>query len=246
MGQLVRSLLCVILATATSPGAVQGQARPGDGTRLRAGIDSLFIYTINGNDTAATGRVRDELSVIKEGTEERLLRVYASTDAILGSRLDTIVDRRADLVPRYHHSQTSSGSELVRFTGRAAVGYARLASGDSVGIRAALPEGTINGSSFDLFLRSSDLRIGKRVSVTAFEANSRSLVPLDAKVTGEDVVSGEPCWRAEAAFGGTAVHFWIGKTSKRLHQQLMFIRPDFQILFRSTPHVQKRPGRRAA
>jgi hypothetical protein len=242
----VRSLLCFILATAVLAGILQGQAPTVDGTRLRAGVDSLFIYAINGKDTTATGRVRDELSVIRDGAEERLLRVYASTDAVLGSRLDTIVDRRTDLAPRYHHSQSSSGTEVVQFSDRAAVGYARLASGDSVGIRAALPEGAINGSTFDLFLRSSDLHIGKRVSVTAFTANARSLVPLEAKVVGEDVVSGEHCWRAEAAFGGTAVHFWIGKTSKRLHQQLMFIRPDFQILFRSTPLGQKGPGRRAA
>jgi hypothetical protein len=225
---------------------VKGQAPTVDGSRLRVGVDSLFIYAINGKDTTATGRVRDELSVVRQGAEERLLRVYASTDAILGNRLDSIIDRRADLAPRYHHSQTSSGAELVQFTDRAAVGYARLASGDSVGIRATLPERAINGSSFDLFLRSSELHLGERVSVTAFSANGRSLVPLEAKVVGEDVVSGERCWRAEAAFGGTAVHFWIGKTSKRLHQQVMFIRPEFKILFRSTPRGQKGPGRRAA
>ena len=242
----MRSLLCLILAAAILAGSAQGQDATADGTRLRLGIDSLFIYAINGKDTTATGRVKDELSVIREGTEERLLRVYASTDAILGSRLDTIIDRRTDLAPRYHHSQTSSGSELVRFTGRAAVGYARLASGDSVSIQSALPEGAINGSSFDLFLRSSELHLGRRLSVTAFAPNGRSVVPLEAKIAGEEVVSGERCWRAEAVFGGTAVHFWVGQTSRRLHQQLMFIRPDFRILFRSTPHIRKGPGRRAA
>jgi hypothetical protein len=242
----MRSLLCIIIALGIVPAALYGQAKPVDGTRLRVGIDSLFVYTIKGKDTTATGRVRDELSIVREGPEERLRRVYASTDAILGTRLDTIVDRRVDLAPRYHHSQSSSGSERVRFANQVASGYARLASGDSIGIQATLPEGAINGSSFDLFLRSSELHTGQKLTVTGFEASGRSLVPLDAKVAGGGVVSGEPCWRAEAVFGGMAVHFWIGKTSRRLHQQVMFIRPDFQILFRSTPQAPKGSGRRAA
>jgi hypothetical protein len=206
----------------------------------------LFIYAIRGTDTTATGRVRDELLVKQEGPEEHLVRVYASTDAILGTRLDTIIDRQTDLAPRYHHSRSSSGSELVRFSAGKATGYAHLASGDSVEIHATLPAGAINGSSFDLYLRSADLKVGSKLSVKGFQASGRTTVPLEARIAGLEKVSGELCWRAEAVFGGMAVHFWIGTRSRRLHQQVMFIRPDFQILFRSTPKAQEGPGRRAA
>jgi hypothetical protein len=242
----VRQLLWLLLAATVLPASAQGQRPAPSRTKLRAGVDSLFIYAIRGTDTTATGRVRDELQVRRVGAEEHLVRVYASTDAILGTRLDTIIDRQSDLDPRYHHSQSSSGSELIRFVGSEAKGYARLASGDSVRIQATMPAGAINGASFDLFLRSSDLQVGQTLIATGFEASGRAIVSLEARIAGEDQVSGEPCWRAEAVFGGMAVHFWIGKSSRRLHQQVMFIRPDFQILFRSTPSAREAPGRRAA
>jgi hypothetical protein len=244
-GNPVRLCLWLISATAAFPLDLWAQTSRPDGSRLRLGVDSLFVYTIRGRDTTATGRVRDELSIVRDGAEERLLRVYASTDAILGARLDTIIDRRGDLAPRYHHSQTESGAELVQYTAQTAVGYARLASGDSVAIRVALPAQVINGSSFDLFLRASDLHAGQQLSVTGFAASGRSLVPLEAKVTGEDLISGERCWRAEVVFGGMAVHFWVGRNSRRLHQQVMFIRPDLQILFRSTPQARRGKSQRA-
>jgi hypothetical protein len=241
----VRLLCWLLSATAAFPLALWAQASRPDGSRLRLGVDSLFVYTIRGRDTTATGHVRDELSIVRDGAEERLLRVYTSTDAILGARLDTIIDRRGDLAPRYQHSQSASGAEVVQYTGQAAVGYARLASGDSVAIRVALPAHVINGASFDLFLRASNLHAGQQLSVTGFAASGRILVPLEARVAGEDLVSGERCWRAEAVFGGMAVHFWVGQSSRRLHQQVMFLRPDFQLLFRSTPNARQSKSQRA-
>jgi hypothetical protein len=242
----VRLVFWLLLGVCALPGRGHGQAPTPSRIQLQPGVDSLFIYTIRGKDTTATGRVRDEILVRREGAEEHLVRVYASKDAILGTRLDTIIDRRADLAPRYHHSQSSSGSEVVRFSGDTATGYAHLASGDSVGIHVGLPAGAINGASFDLYLRSAELKVGSKLSVTGFEASGRTAVPLEARIAGMEEVSGEPCWRAEAVFGGMAVHFWIGTRSRRLHQQVMFIRPDLRILFRSTPNAQEGRGRRAA
>lgn len=240
------ALVRLFVAACLLPSSSHAQSRQQVSVPLQPGLDSLFVYAIRDKDTTLTGRVRDELLVRRSGSEEQLVRIYASTDAILGTRLDTIVDRRSDLAPRYHHSQSSSGSERVSFSGGTASGYAHLASGDSVKIQAILPAGAINGASFDLFLRSAGLAVGRKLSIAGFQAGSRTVAPLEARITAVEKVSGEPCWRAEAVFGGMAVHFWIGTRTRRLHQQVMFIRPDFRILFRSTPITPQSPQRRAA
>lgn len=207
-----------------------------DGMQLRPGVDSLAMYLIRGTDTTQTGMLRDELTVLAPptpGAPERLQRVYVSVDRVFGSRVDTIVDARRDLQPITFRSVTDRGQETIDFRGGRATGWLRLSNADSVAVDVRLPAtGAFNASSFDLVLRAAPLRAGWTGTVPGFIATSRAVTDFQARVTGTEVVDGEPCWRVQAEFGGTPVTFWIGTTTRVLRQQVMQVRPDVQILFR--------------
>lgn len=77
------------------------------------------------------------------------------------------------------------------------------------------------------------MRLPKQATINTFIASSRVVTPLSARVVDEETIGGERCWRVQADFSGTPVTFWIGQTSRRLRQQVMVLRPDMQILFRT-------------
>lgn len=239
----LRSLLVATLAVGALPALASAQRPvPGpDGRLLRLGVDSLAMYLVQGTDTTRTGTLRDELSVVREDGRELLRREYISIDRVLGTRVDTLVDVRADLRPVRHRSHTDRAVEAVDFAAGRATGWLRLANGDSVAVDAAAD--AFNASSFDLVLRASPLRDGWEATVPAFHPTTRAVMALRARVVGVEHVAQERCWRVQAEFGGTPVTFWIGQTSRALRRQVMQVRPDVQILFR--PMTTSTRARRA-
>src|SRR5688572_10364921 len=203
------------------------------GKRLRPGVDSLAVFFINGTDTARTGLVRDELAFVEVNGRQVLRRVYQTQDRVLGVRVDTLVDDAADLRPVAHRSRTLNGLEFLEFGQGRATGWMRLANGDSVTVDARFDPGAYNASAFDLVLRSSPLHAEWQVQVPSFMPNTRTVVPLSARVVGSELIDGEDSWKVQADFTGMPVTFWIGKESRRLRRQLMRLRPDRGILFAS-------------
>ena len=243
----MRQLLSSVLLFATIGGhkvlaqTVDSVPQP-HGSLLSLGTDSLAIYLVRGNDTTRTGIVVDELRPIEENGQALLQRVYTSTDWILGSRVDTLVDVRATLAPVRHRSRTTRSFEFLDFTPRGLKGWLRLANGDSIGVAVPLPATVYNSSSFDLVLRSSPLRDGWSAVVPVLLPSTRTVVPLRARVAGSEVIGGEATWRVEAEFTGMPVTFWISKTSRKLKQQTMQVRPDVLILF-ATPKRENQDTR---
>jgi hypothetical protein len=240
----LRSLLVATLAVGALPAlaAAQRPTSGPDGRLLRLGVDSLAMYLVQGTDTTRTGTLRDELSVAHEDGRELLRRVYVSIDRVLGMRVDTLVDVRADLRPVRHRSHTDRAMEAVDFAAGRASGWLRPANGDSVPVDASSAD-AFNASSFDLVLRASPLRDGWEATIPTFHPTTRAVTALRARVVGAEHVAQEWCWRVQAEFAGTPVTFWIGRTSRALRQQVMQVRPDVQILFR--PMTTPTPSRRA-
>jgi hypothetical protein len=237
----VAARLLLLLHLSCAPLAAQrGAPQP---SRLTTGIDTLGIYLVRGTDTVSTGLLIDALSITEHVGRKALLRVYRSTSSLLGTRLDSLVDAFSDLSPIAHRSTNSQGAERVDFDAGNARGWIRIANDQVVSVDAALPSGTINASSFDLALRASDLRDGARFDMRGFAVSLRAVQPLDALVAGSDTVDGADCWRVESTFAGRPVTFWIGKTTRRLHRQLMTVRPGIAILFSRVRRVP--PGSRS-
>jgi len=198
---------------------------------LRPGVDSLAVFFINGFDTTRTGMVRDEIAFVESGGRRLVRRVYQTKDRVLGARLDTLVDEAAALAPVSHHSRSSSMLEFLEFADGRVSGWVRLANGDSIRVDAPIAARIFNASTFDLVLRTSPLSENWEAEIPSFLASTRTVVPLKVKVTGAEMVDGEPAWRVQADFAGTPVTFWIGKESRRLKRQVMQLRPDRAILF---------------
>ena len=212
------------------PIAASAQSRP-SGVLLRPGIDSLAVFMVRGADTARTGTVVDELSIDVEGSRRVWRRVYRSSDRILGNRLDTLVDDQATLRPVRHASRSSRSVELLSFGPQRVKGWMRLPNGDSVTVDVPLTGDAYNSSTVDLVLRASPLSDGWETTVSMFLPNTRTSVPLTARVRGSDTVDGIATWRVDADFTGMPVTFWIAKDSRQLVRQAMHIRPDVTILF---------------
>ncbi|MGQ0713786.1 MAG: hypothetical protein ACT4PJ_08635 [Gemmatimonadaceae bacterium] len=88
--------------------------------------------------------------------------------------------------------------DRLEFTRGAVNGWLGLANGDSVSIEAPLPATVYNSSSFDLVIRASPLGDRWRANVPAILANTRTVVPLNARVAGSDIIDGDDTWRVEA------------------------------------------------
>lgn len=234
-----------LLAAVLAPALAIGQPAPAlvvDGNRIRPGIDSLAVHVIRGDDTVRTGMMVDEIAVREQGGEALLVRVYRSGDRVLGLRLDTIVDRLPTLAPVRHRSRTERRQEFLDFTAAGVTGWLRLASGDSSAVSRELSGQFFNGSSVDLVLRAAPLDSVWQAAIPAFLPTTRTVVPLQARVTGREVVEGEQAWRVVVDFAGVPVTFWIGERTRSLLRQSMRIAPDAEILFARPrlPEVRKR------
>jgi hypothetical protein len=211
-----------------------------DGRRLTLGVDSLAVYLIRGPDTTRIGMIVDDLRQV----ETRLIRIYRSTDAVLGSRLDTIVDEWPGLRPLGHRSVSQQLVHRLEFDSASVTGWIRLANGDSSDVDQPLPPGSVNGASLDVLLRATDLQPGERFTVPAFLVHTRTVVPLRGRVDRSEDLAGQPCWVVVTDFGGMPVTFWIDQRSRRLRQQFLQVGADTGVLFKD-PGAAPGPPRRA-
>lgn len=86
-----------------------------------------------------------------------------------------------------------------------------------------------NSSSFDLTLRAAPLSNGWRTTVPAFVSSTRTVVAMNARVAGAEVIGGRECWRVEAEFMAMPVTFWVAKDDRSLRQQVL--RPQAGVSF---------------
>jgi hypothetical protein len=227
--------LPVVSATGQTPTAA---ANTVDGRRLRTGSDTLAIYLIKGTDTVPTGTVIDQLRV--DG--EQLIRVYSSTDQVLGNRLDTIVSRLADLRPVSYHSRSPRLVAHLVFATSAVDGWLRVVNGDSVPVRVPLAATVYDAASFDLVARASDLRDNRRLAVPSFFVGSNTVGILEGRVDGSMDVDSRPCWVFKAVFQGMPVVFWIDKETRALRRQLLQVSVDTGFLFAKPRTASPRRG----
>jgi hypothetical protein len=239
---MIKFILPILCATGLTLGAQTVTPPKPDGKLLHAGTDSLAIYLVRGTDTTRTGTAVDELRAIDEGGRVVWQRVYRSTDRLLGTRVDTLVDVQSTLMPVRHRGESTTGRDYLDFGADSVKGWVtRMSQRDSLVVAAPLPATVYNGSSFDLVLRAAPLSDTWQATVPAFLSNTRSVVSLPARVDGTEIVGGEPTWRVKADFAGLPVTFWIGKSSRSLRRQAMQIRPDVVILFAApTPSAPPR------
>lgn len=219
----------VLLALVHASQSASGQT-PGlhvDAKRLKTGVDTLAVFLIRGSDTTRTGTIVDHLRAEKD----RLIRVYTTTDAVLGNGIDTIVSSLDGLRPLSYATHSASRIARLSFQPSEVHGWTRLPNGDSVTIQQALPADVFDGSSFDLILRASALGPDVKLVVPAFLLGSNTVSTLSGSVTGTDVVDQRSCWVVNANFAGMPVTFWIDKETRRLRRQLMQPRVDMAILF---------------
>jgi hypothetical protein len=198
--------------------------------RLRCSADTLNIYLSRTGDRRQTGTVIDECRSAVVGGERVLMRVYRSTDAVLGSRTDTIVDAWSTLAPRSYHSHATSGTTTLDWAGRQVRGQAAVPGGGPKAISETLADGVYNSASFDVVLRASLLKVGTTLAIPSY-VPGKGTVALSAKVVAEESVAGQSAWRVDGDFDGMSVTFWISTTTRQLLRQVMRVAPGVEVEF---------------
>jgi hypothetical protein len=223
--------LIVVAVTATSALAQTPTGPQPDGRRLRLGSDSLEVYIIRLGQAQRTGFLIDRLDTVRLNGETMLRRIYRTTDTVLGTSVDTLVDALETLQPRSSRSRSDRGTERLDWQMSRVVGVVEEPDSPARSIDSPLPKGWYSSASFDLILRASPLAAGYEVAVPTFSGRQGSHV-LTASVAGSDEVEGHgDTWRIEADFAGLPVTLWISKTSRRLVRQVMHISPAMEIMF---------------
>ncbi|MGH7650670.1 MAG: hypothetical protein ACREMS_02390 [Gemmatimonadaceae bacterium] len=214
--------------TVSSPAQEPSRPIP-NADRLRCGVDSLESYLVRGSSRQRTGVIIDTCAVTGTGTQRTLTRVYRATDAILGSRLDTIVDSWPRLEPRSYHSVSSRDTVFLDWSASRLRGKVRVEGKPVISVD-EVADTVYNAASFDLILRASPLASNYSVVVPAY-IPGRGVVRLTAKVGDEENVHGQNAWRVDADFMGMPVTFWIGKATRQLLRQVMHVAPNVDIEF---------------
>ena len=125
---------------------------------------------------------------------------------------------------------------------RRAVGWVRRGE-DSTTVDVPMPAGTVSVASFEWVLRASDLHEGASFDMPGFQpavflmnSDTRppASVPLHARVTGVEEVSGTPCWVVELRYGPSAFLMrtvWIDQQTRQLRQRVMPLETHLEWLF---------------
>ena len=235
-----RSSICFAILAAYFPLGVEAQApAPNvDGGRLPLQVDTFAVYLIRGHDTTQTGILVDALTADRG----QLTRIYDQRDLLAGHQLDTIVSRLRDLAPISYRDQSKERVAQLAFTAGLVDGWTRLPNGESVAVHVPLPTPVFDGTSYDLLVRSADLRDSLTLTVPAFIVGPNAVATIVGRVDGSETVNGADCWVFRANFTGMPVTFWIDKSTRALRRQLMQPLVDLAILF-AAPRPRPRGGR---
>ena len=228
----VRFFSLIILAVTAISALAQTPTGPQpDGKRLRLGSDSLEVYIIRMGQPQRTGFLVDRLDTVRVNGETMLRRISRTTDSVLGTSVDTLVDAFTTLQPQRVSSRSNRSTERLDWRPDRVVGVVEESDAPARSIDSPRPTGWYSSASFDLILRASPLADGYRISVPTFSGRQGSNV-LTAKVAGSEAVEGYgDTWRIEADVAGLPVTFWISKSSRRLVRQIMHISPTMKIMF---------------
>jgi len=226
----------IVLAITATSALAQTQAGPQpDGRRLRLATDSLEVYVVRLGQPQRTGFLIDRLDTVRVNGKTMLRRIQRTTDATLGSSVDTLVHALATLQPRSVRSHSDRGTERRDWETSRVVGVVEESDSPARSIDSPLPKGWYSSASFDLILRACPLADGYGVAVPTFSGREGSRV-LTAHVAGSEKVEGHgETWRIEADVAGLQVTFWISKTSRRLVRQIMHVSPVLEIMFVAPP-----------
>jgi len=227
----VRLCSAIVLAITATGALAQTPAGPQpDGRRLRLASDSLEVYVVRLGQPKRTGFLIDRLDTVRVDGETMLRRIHRTTDAVLGSSVDTLVHALATLQPRSVRSHSDRGTERLDWQTSRVVGVVEEPDSPVRSIDSPLPKGWYSGASFDLILRACPLADGYGVAVPTFSGREGSHV-MTARVAGSEELEGHgDTWRIEADVAGLPVTFWISKTSRRLVRQIMHVSPVLEIM----------------
>ena len=234
------------LAALLLAGAVSSTVRAQQAVRprpdiLQPGTDTLYQYLIRGVDTAFVGTVVDVMERTTLNERAVIRRIYSGESRLSGASRDTLIDDATTLRPVRSASYSSRAIERVEYSHDRAVGWIHQPNGDSLRIDVPVPPQVYSASSFDMVLRASELDDGWSATVPAFVASSRVVVPMTARVIGEERIDDWECWRVDAEFMGMPVTFWIERNSRRLCRQEMRPEAGISLLFtRRAPRAPRR------
>lgn len=209
-----------------------------DADRLRCGIDSLAVSLLREGSRQRTGIIVDECRVSGTGNTRLMTRIYRTTDAVLGNRLDTIVDVWRSLEPRRYRSRSSREVVQLDWAEGRLRGTIQTQGQPAATVDEAAKAGVYNSASFDVIVRASPLAAGYSLALPAF-VPGRGIATLTAKVVGDESVDGQSAWRVDADFSGLAVTFWIAKQSRQLLKQVIHAAPGADIEFVALPRVDR-------
>jgi hypothetical protein len=203
-----------------------------DGRRLQLGTDSLEVFVVRQGQQQRTGTILDRLDTVRVNGELRFHRVYRRVDLVLGTGVDTLVDRYPDLAPRTVRSWSDDGgTETTVWRAGRVTGVLEQPNKPQRSIDTTVAASVYSSASFDLILRASPLAEGYEVAVPAYSGR-QGAKNLTAKVVATEMIAGfGDTWRVDANFGGLSVTYWIAKTSRRVVRRIVRVTPETELLF---------------
>lgn len=230
--RLATITLAFVMIASTSP--AQAPTPPNvDPAKLSCRTDTLAIFLVRQGVRQQTGTVIDECHPEGSGAARVRMRIYISRDAVLGNRVDTVIDSWTSLEPRSYHSVASHEIVRLDWLGSHLRGRIETEGKAPVAVDEQLRSRVYNGASFDTMIEASPLAANYAVEIPAY-VPGRGVVTLTAKVVGEEMIDGQASWRVDADFTGLAVTFWIAKSSRRLLKQVLHAAPGTDIEFIAT------------
>ena len=205
-----------------------------DGRLLRLGTDSLDVYIVRFGKAERTGFLVERLDTVRVDGETRLRRVIRTSDTVLGSGVDTLINVWQTLEPRSVRTRSDRGNESLDWKPTRVRGVVEELDKPARSVDSAVPKGWHSSASFDLILRASPLAEGYEVAVPSFSGLDGSRV-LTAKVTGSESRDDlGDAWQIEADFADLQVTLWISKTSRKVLREVMHVSPGMEIMYVAT------------
>ena len=196
---------------------------PGDpavaGTAITAGVDTFRITLIQAGNEREVGTIVDALTITEANGQPALQRIQTLSSAMLGTGVDSVLVRHADLVPVRHRSRNAQRAMSLDYAGNEVRGSITPTGGTATDIAVRTEGAVFDSNPVDLVIRALPLAPGLAVQIPVYLHEAGGKVDVPAQVVREEPLDGVAAWVVESTMAGRKVTYWIAKADRALLRQ---------------------------
>lgn len=184
---------------------------------LKLGTLHGSVYVVTGSDTTLDGTFEEQLLTYGDS----IIRIRRGQSTVLGTTLDTIIDRIPDLHPFLYSLHSDKGTNRVVFHGNQYEASRTTASGQPSSRSGSVPEGAWDMPTNALVVGASQLESGVTLAFTVVYPGADVVGTVEAVVGGVEEIRGQPCWRVTLLFNHEVfATAWVNKKTRRIDKQV--------------------------